>query len=69
MIVKYPASVPMKMVVRYAVMVQLPFGIPYILESNLHSVFGNFLNGRKLVCNSNPHLSFNHPLPTGRLIE
>jgi hypothetical protein len=43
--------------------------IPYILESNPHSVFGNFLNGKKLVCGSNPHLSFNHPLPTGRLIE
>jgi len=24
---------------------------------------------KKLVCNSHPHLSFNHPLPTGRLIE
>jgi len=43
--------------------------IPYILESNPHSVFGDFLNGKKLVCDSNPHLSFNRPLPTGRLIE
>jgi hypothetical protein len=43
--------------------------IPYILESNPHSVFGDFLNGKKLVCDSNPHLSFNHPLSTGRLIE
>jgi len=43
--------------------------IPYIHESNPHSVFGDFLNGKKLVCGSNPHLSFNHPLPTGRLIE
>jgi len=39
--------------------------IPYILESNPHSVFGDFLNGKKLVCDSNPHLSFNCPLPTG----
>jgi hypothetical protein len=43
--------------------------ILYILESNPHSVFGNFLNGKKLVCDSNPHLSFNRPLPTGWLIE
>jgi len=43
--------------------------IPYILESNLQSVFCDFLNGKKLVCNSNPHLSFNRLLPTGRLIE
>jgi hypothetical protein len=35
----------------------------------LYSVFGDFLNGKKLVCDSNPHLSFNRPLPTGRLIE
>jgi hypothetical protein len=39
--------------------------IPYILESNPHSVFGNFLNGKKIVCNSDQHLSFNRPLPTG----
>jgi hypothetical protein len=43
--------------------------ITYILESNPHSVFGDFLNGKKLVRGSNPHLSFNRPLPTGRLIE
>jgi len=44
--------------------------MPYILESNPHSVFGNFLNGKKkLVCDSKPDLSFNRPLPTGRLIE
>jgi hypothetical protein len=43
--------------------------VPYILESNLHSVFGNFLNEKKLVRGSHPHLSFNRPLPTGRLIE
>jgi len=43
--------------------------IPYILESNPHSVFGDFLNGKKLVCDSNRHLSFNCPLPTGRMIE
>jgi hypothetical protein len=43
--------------------------IPYILESNPHSVFGDFLNGKKLVWDSNPHLSSNRPLPTGRLIE
>jgi len=24
--------------------------LPYILESNPHSVFGDFLNGKKLVC-------------------
>ena len=42
---------------------------PYILESNPHSVFGDFLNGKKLVCDSNPHLSFSRPLPTGQLIE
>ena len=34
-------------------------------ESNPHSVFGDFLNGKKLVCDSNPHLSFHRPLPTG----
>jgi hypothetical protein len=43
--------------------------VPYILESNLHSVFGEFLNGMKLVCGSNPFLSFNYSMPTGRLIE
>jgi hypothetical protein len=39
--------------------------ILYILVSNPHSVFGNFLNGKKIVYNSNLHLSFNCPLPTG----
>jgi hypothetical protein len=43
--------------------------IPYILESNPRPVFGDFLNEKMLVRDSNPHLSFNHPLPTGRLIE
>jgi hypothetical protein len=43
--------------------------ILYILESNPHSVFGDFLNEKKLVRGSNPHLSFNCPLPTGQLIE
>ena len=43
--------------------------IPYILKSNPHSVFGDFLNEKKLVRGSNLHLSINHPLPTGRLIE
>jgi hypothetical protein len=43
--------------------------IPYILESNPHPVFGDFLYEKKLFRDSNPHLSFNHPLPTGRLIE
>jgi len=38
-------------------------------ESNPHSVFGDFLNRKKLVCDSNPHLSFNRPLLTGWLIE
>jgi hypothetical protein len=42
--------------------------LPYILESNPHSVFGDFLNGKKLVCDSDLHFSFICPLPTGRLI-
>jgi hypothetical protein len=45
------------------------FDIPYILESNLRPVFGDFLNGKKLIRGSNPHLSFNHPLPTWQLTE
>jgi len=45
------------------------FYIPYILESNPYSGFGDFLNRKKLVCDSNSHLSFNRPLPTGQLIE
>jgi hypothetical protein len=44
-------------------------GLPYILESNQHLVFATFLNEKKLVRASNPHLSFNRPLPTGRLFE
>jgi hypothetical protein len=43
--------------------------IPYILESNPHLVFATFLNEKKLVRASNPPLSFNRPLPTGRLFE
>jgi hypothetical protein len=43
--------------------------ILYILESNPHLVFATFLNEKKLVRASNPHLSFNRPLPTGRLFE
>jgi hypothetical protein len=43
--------------------------IPYILESNPHLVFATFLNEEKLVRASNPHLSFNRPLSTGRLFE
>jgi len=43
--------------------------LPYILESNPHSVLGDFLNRKKSVCDCNPHSSFNRPLPTGRLIE
>jgi hypothetical protein len=43
--------------------------IPYILESNPHLVFATFLNEKKLVRASNPHLSFNRPLSTGRLFE
>jgi hypothetical protein len=35
----------------------------HIVEHNPHSVFGDFLNGKKLVCGSNPHLSFHRPLP------
>ena len=38
--------------------------ILYILESNPHLVFADFLNKKKLVHASNPHLSFNRPLPT-----
>jgi hypothetical protein len=43
--------------------------LPYILESNPHLVFATFLNEKKLVHVSNPHLFFNRPLPTGRLFE
>jgi hypothetical protein len=43
--------------------------VPYILEPNPHLVFAIFLNEKKLVRASNPHLSFNRPLPTGRLFE
>jgi hypothetical protein len=49
--------------------------LPYILESNLHPnlIRAQFLaislNGKKLIRGSNPHLSYNRPLPTGRLIE
>jgi hypothetical protein len=43
--------------------------VPYILESNPHPGFGDFLNRKKLVRDSKPHVFFNHPLPTGRLIE
>jgi hypothetical protein len=43
--------------------------IPYILESNPHLVFATFLNEKKLVRASNPHLSFNRQLPTGKLFE
>jgi hypothetical protein len=39
--------------------------IPYILESNAHPVFGDFLNEKKLVHDSNAHLSFNHPFAHG----
>jgi hypothetical protein len=45
------------------------FNLPYILESNPHLVFATFLNEKKLVRASNPYLSFNRPLPTGRLFE
>ena len=38
--------------------------LPYILESNPHLVFADFLNEKMLVPASNPHLSFNRPLPT-----
>jgi hypothetical protein len=37
--------------------------LPYIIESNPHLVFAIFLNEKKLVRASNPHLSFNRPLP------
>jgi hypothetical protein len=42
---------------------------PYILESNTHPGFGDLLNGKKLVRDSNTHLSFNHPMPTWQLTE
>jgi hypothetical protein len=45
------------------------YKIPYILESNPHLVLSTFWNEKKLVRASNPHLSFNRPLPTGRLFE
>ena len=43
--------------------------LPYILESNPHpnlisTSFCRLLKRKKLVCGSNPHLSFNRPLPT-----
>jgi hypothetical protein len=38
-------------------------------ESNTHPGFGDLLNGKKLVRNSNPHLSFNHPMTTWQLTE
>jgi hypothetical protein len=40
-----------------------PKKLPYILESNPHLVFATFLNEKKLVHASSPHLSFNRPLP------
>jgi hypothetical protein len=43
--------------------------IPYILESNSHPVFGDLLNGKKLVRDSNPQLSFNHPCPHGNWLN
>jgi hypothetical protein len=58
--------VPRVMLTTYLIFMYL---LPYILESNPHSVFGDFLNGKKLVCDSDPYLSFNRPLPTGQLIE
>jgi hypothetical protein len=43
----------------------VPSILPYFLESNPHYVvFADFLNEEKLVRGSNPHLSFNRPLPT-----
>jgi hypothetical protein len=43
--------------------------LPYILESNMHPGFGDLLNGKKLVRDSNKHISFNHPMPTWQLTE
>jgi hypothetical protein len=37
--------------------------ITNILEYNPHSGFGDLLNGKKLVRDSNQQLSFNRPLP------
>jgi hypothetical protein len=59
-----------KIVLKTSAHFHITIKLPYILESNLHSVFDDFLKKKKkLVCGSNPHLSFNHPLPTGLLIE
>jgi hypothetical protein len=38
-------------------------------ESKPHPGFGDFLNEKKLVRDSKPHLPFYRPLPTGRLTE
>jgi hypothetical protein len=38
--------------------------LPYILENNTHPGFGDILNGKKLVRDSNTHLSFT-PCPHG----
>jgi hypothetical protein len=38
-------------------------------KSNPHSVFGDFLNGKKFVCDSNLLFSFNHPLTAGHPTE
>jgi hypothetical protein len=35
--------------------------------NNMHGA--TIKKGKKLVCGSNLHLSFNRPLPTGQLIE
>ena len=45
------------------------FLLPYILESNprlnlIHNSFWQFLKRKKLVRGSNPHLSFDRPMPT-----
>jgi hypothetical protein len=53
----------------HMVITRFDYVLPYILESNMHPVFGDFLDGKKLVRGSNLHLSFNHPLPTWQLTK
>jgi len=53
-------------------------GLEVNAEKTMYRIFSNLIRTqfltissmeKKLVCVSNPHLSFNRPLPTGRLIE
>jgi hypothetical protein len=65
--VKNPAFLPISIFIE--VKQSCFLNLPYILESNPHPVFATFLNEKKLVRASNPHLSFNRPLPTDSLFE